>query len=152
MLFFVNFLFTLTFFTHTVKNNSVSNNIRRVTYVVTVGLIMATAFCQIMSKIYYIIYKLSWNLEQNVRHEILFAWWLKILNRWKSGTETVKIRLHTVKTNITGPTKAQIVSVFTLSQQWSSALYLSMDITRVTPTTRTGTPENRLIAEQLHIK
>lgn len=50
---------------------------------VTVGLIMATAFCQIMSKIYYIIYKLSWNLEQNVRHEILFAWPIKILNRMK---------------------------------------------------------------------
>lgn len=87
MLFFVNFLFNLTFFTHTVKNDSVSNNIRIVTCVVTVGLIMATAFCQIMSKIYYITYKLSWNLEQNVRCEILFAWPIKILNRWKSGSK-----------------------------------------------------------------
>lgn len=51
--------------------------------------------------------------------------------------------IHTAKTNITGPTKAQIVSVFTLSQQWSSALYLSTDTASVTPTIRTGSPEKQ---------
>ena len=32
-------------------------------------------------------------------------------------THTQTVSLHTAKTNITGPTKAQMVSVFTLSQQ-----------------------------------
>lgn len=69
----------------------------------------------------------------------------------RAHTHTHGMRLHTAKTNITGPTKAQMVSVFTLSQQWLSALYLSTDTASVTPTIRTGSPEKQFDKRKLTV-
>lgn len=50
--------------------------------------------------------------------------------------------IFTVRTKRTGPTKAQMMSVCTFSQQWLSATYLLNDVARVTPTITTGSPES----------
>lgn len=44
-----------------------------------------------------------------------------------------------------------MVSVVTLSQQWSSALYFSTDIANVTPTIRTGSPVKQFNKQKLRV-